>query len=132
MSTIAVKVVKAGLKIDDEILASLMLAGLPDEFRPLVMAVENSSIKLTSESVKTLLLQETRLMSNSNNSRNLEENQWANLSFDVTSATRLVTWVRIVQKENGIVKKGRKIVMKVLAIIVRTQRSEVNAGERVL
>lgn len=64
MSTMAVKVVKVGLKIDDEILASLMLAGLPDEFRSLVMAVENSSTKLTSEAVKTLLLQETRLTSN--------------------------------------------------------------------
>lgn len=70
MSTMAVKVVKAGLKIDDEVLASLMLAGLPDEFRSLVMAVENSSTKLTSEAVKTLLLQETRLTSKSSDSKN--------------------------------------------------------------
>lgn len=63
MSTMAMKVGRAGLKLDDEILASLMLAGLPDEFRSLVIAVENSSTKLTSEAVKTLLLQETRLTS---------------------------------------------------------------------
>lgn len=70
MSTMAMKVGKAGLKIDDEILASLMLAGLPDEFRSLVMAVENSSTKLTSEAVKTLLLQETRLMTGNSGNGN--------------------------------------------------------------
>lgn len=39
----SLKVTKAGLKIDDEVLASLMLAGLPDEFKSLVMAIENSA-----------------------------------------------------------------------------------------
>lgn len=60
MTTISLKVQKAGLKIDDEVVASFMLAGLPDEFSPLVMAVENSSKDLTVDSVKTILLQETR------------------------------------------------------------------------
>ncbi|XP_037024246.1 uncharacterized protein LOC119066082 [Bradysia coprophila] len=56
----SLKVKKTGLNLDDEIVASLMLAGLPGEFNPLVMAYENSSEKLTTEGVKTLLLQETR------------------------------------------------------------------------
>lgn len=60
MVTISLKVQKAGLKIDEEIVASFMLAGLPDEFNPLVMAVENSSKVLTVDLVKTTLLQETR------------------------------------------------------------------------
>lgn len=60
MVTVSFKVQKAGLKIDDEVVASFMLAGLPDDFSPLVMAVENSSKKLTVDSVKTILLQETR------------------------------------------------------------------------
>lgn len=60
----SLKVKKTGLKLDDEIVASLMLAGLPNEFTPLVMAYENSSEKLTTEGVKTLLLQETRFDSN--------------------------------------------------------------------
>lgn len=55
------KVKRTGLKLDDEVIASLMLAGLPEEYKPLVMAIENSSTKLTIDSVKTLLLQETRL-----------------------------------------------------------------------
>lgn len=60
----SLKVKKTGLKLDDEIVASLMLAGLPNEFSPLVMAYENSSEKLTTEGVKTLLLQEARFDSN--------------------------------------------------------------------
>lgn len=64
MVSTSLKVEKAGLKIDDEVLASLMLAGLPDEFKSLVMAIENSSKKLSLDAVKTLLLQETRLSTN--------------------------------------------------------------------
>lgn len=68
MVTTSLKVEKAGLKIDDEVLASLMLAGLPEEFKSLVMAIENSSKTLSSDAVKTLLLQETRLSTNNNGS----------------------------------------------------------------
>lgn len=67
MVALSLKVQKAGLKIDDEMLASLMLAGLPDQYKSLVMAIENSSTKLTSDAVKTLLLQETRLCSQKQN-----------------------------------------------------------------
>lgn len=52
----SIKVKNAGLNIDDELTASLMLAGLPEEFQALVMAVENSKSKLTVDSVKNLLL----------------------------------------------------------------------------
>lgn len=68
MVTTCLKVGKAGLKIDDEVLASLMLAGLPEEYKSLVMAIENSSKTLSSDAVKTFLLQETRLNSNNNGS----------------------------------------------------------------
>lgn len=68
MVVTSLKVEKAGLKIDDELLASLMLAGLPDQYKSLVMAIENSTAKLTSDAVKTFLLQETRLNSKSNSS----------------------------------------------------------------
>lgn len=64
MVTTCIKVGKAGLAIDDEVLASLMLAGLPKKYKSLVMATENSTTKLTSDAVKTLLLQETRLNNN--------------------------------------------------------------------
>ena len=57
---VAMKVNNAGLKIDDELTASLMLAGLPEEYKPLVMAVENSKEKLTIDMVKNLLLQDAK------------------------------------------------------------------------
>lgn len=57
----SLKVKRTGLNLDDEIVASLMLAGLPNEYQSLVMAIENSTANLTSDSVKTLLLQEPRL-----------------------------------------------------------------------
>lgn len=56
----SLKVQNAGLKIDEEVTASLMLAGLPDEFRALVLAIENSKTKLTVDVVKNLLLQDAK------------------------------------------------------------------------
>ncbi|XP_067616909.1 uncharacterized protein CCHa2 isoform X1 [Eurosta solidaginis] len=56
----SLKVQNAGLKIDEEVTGSLILAGLPDDFRALVLAIENSNQKLTIDSVKTLLLQEAK------------------------------------------------------------------------
>lgn len=61
MMMTAQKVKKTGLKLDDEVIASLMLAGLPSNFDSLVMAVENSTKELKIDEVKTLLLQEPRL-----------------------------------------------------------------------
>jgi len=40
-----IKVKTAGLNFDDELTASLLLAGLPEEYKALVLAVENSHAK---------------------------------------------------------------------------------------
>uniref|UniRef100_A0A1I8NJG4 DUF4219 domain-containing protein n=1 Tax=Musca domestica TaxID=7370 RepID=A0A1I8NJG4_MUSDO len=56
----SMKVQQAGLKIDDELVASLMLAGLPEEFKSLVLAVENSKTQLNVDMVKNLLLQDAK------------------------------------------------------------------------
>lgn len=60
MIMMSLKVQQTGLKLDDELVASLMLAGLPEEFIPLVMAVENSKTKLSVDMVKNLLLQDAK------------------------------------------------------------------------
>lgn len=46
--------------LDDEFVAIIMLSGLPKEFDPLIMALEHSSISLSSDLVKSKLLQETQ------------------------------------------------------------------------
>lgn len=45
--------------LEDDFIAALMLAGLPDDYQPLVMALEHSTSNITSEIVKSKLLQES-------------------------------------------------------------------------
>ena len=47
-----------GFKIDEEWVAAFLLAGLQEEYRPMILALENSGMKLTGDAVKTKLLQE--------------------------------------------------------------------------
>lgn len=63
----SLKVKKAGLKIGDDISASLMPAGLPDDYRPMVVAMENSSTDLTTDYVQNRLLQEVSHEKSTNN-----------------------------------------------------------------
>lgn len=49
-----------GFKVDDEWLGTLMLAGLPDQYRPMIMGLESSGVKISSDSIKTKLLQEVK------------------------------------------------------------------------
>jgi hypothetical protein len=44
--------------LDDEFIAANMLARLIPEYKPMVMAIENSGVQITSDYVKSKLLQE--------------------------------------------------------------------------
>lgn len=61
MVSTAARVNSIGLKLDDEIIASLLLAGLPSAYDPFVMAIETTKTTLSTEYVKTTLFQEARL-----------------------------------------------------------------------
>lgn len=50
----------AGFKIDEDIIASLMLGGLPESYRALILGIENSAKELTVDYVKNVLLQGIR------------------------------------------------------------------------
>lgn len=50
--------------LDDDFLSVLMLSGLPPDYDPLIMALENSNIKLCSETVRSKLLQVLCLQNN--------------------------------------------------------------------
>lgn len=57
MCTLWAKVKSAGFKIDEEVAGSLILVGLPAEFKAMVLAIENSGTAITVDYVKNLLLQ---------------------------------------------------------------------------
>lgn len=50
--------------VDDEWLGTLMLAGLPDEYRPMIMALESSGVTINADLIKTKLLQEVKKSEN--------------------------------------------------------------------
>lgn len=47
----------AGFTIEEQVIASLMLGGLPEEYRAMILGIENSGKELTVDYVKTVLLQ---------------------------------------------------------------------------
>jgi len=51
---------KIGIAIDEEMIGAFLLSGLPDEYRPMIMGLENSGIAITGDSMKVKLLQEVR------------------------------------------------------------------------
>lgn len=59
MST-AHKLRNIGFKVDDEWLGTLLLSGLPETYQPMIIAMESSGMKITSDSVKSKLLQDVR------------------------------------------------------------------------
>lgn len=57
MTSLWSKVKAVGFNIDEEVAASLLLAGLPSQYQPLIFGLENSKEKLTLDFVKNILLQ---------------------------------------------------------------------------
>lgn len=45
-----------GFLIDDKWIGSLLLAGLPDKFSPMIMAIEHSGIEITADAIKSKLI----------------------------------------------------------------------------
>lgn len=65
-----------GFEVNDEWLGTLMLAGLPEDYKPMIMGLESSGIQISADSVKSKLIQEintsksTALYTNTRKSRN--------------------------------------------------------------
>lgn len=57
-----------GLKFEvaDDWIGTLLLAGLPEQYAPMIMGIESSGVKITGDSIKTMLLQDTRTYSSAN------------------------------------------------------------------
>lgn len=50
------KLYRTGVKLDTTLVGSLLLAGLPERFAPMVMALEHSGIEITTDAIKSKLL----------------------------------------------------------------------------
>lgn len=50
------KLQRSGFEITDEWIGSLLLAGLPEKFGPMMMAIEHSGIAITTDAIKSKLL----------------------------------------------------------------------------
>ncbi|XP_065356230.1 uncharacterized protein LOC135950626 [Calliphora vicina] len=48
------------MKVTDEWICTLMLAGLPDYYQPMIMGIESSGVQISGDYVKTKLLQDTK------------------------------------------------------------------------
>ncbi|XP_066600773.1 uncharacterized protein [Prorops nasuta] len=58
------KLNEIGFEMGDEWTGAFLLAGLPDDYRPMIMALENSDIRITGDTIKVKLLQETKSFEN--------------------------------------------------------------------
>lgn len=58
--TAADKLDGIGCKVDDVWIGSFLLAGLPDMYQPMIMAIESSGVNITSDFIKSKLLQEVK------------------------------------------------------------------------
>ncbi|KAL0811972.1 hypothetical protein ABMA28_009370 [Loxostege sticticalis] len=58
--TSAHKLRNIGFEVKDEWLGTLLLTGLPEQYKPMLMALESSGVAITADLVKTKLLQEVK------------------------------------------------------------------------
>lgn len=58
--SIAGQLAGIGKPVDDEYIGIIMLQGLPDDYEPMAMALEHSAVEITSDLVKTKLLQDKK------------------------------------------------------------------------
>jgi len=49
-----------GLKMDEEWTSTILLAGFPNQYQPMIMAIESSGMRITGDAIKIKLLQEEK------------------------------------------------------------------------
>lgn len=59
--TTAHKLRNIGFKVDDEWLGTLLLSGLPESYKPMIIAIESSGMKISADSVKSKILQDVKI-----------------------------------------------------------------------
>lgn len=59
--TTAHKLNGIGFKVNDEWVGCIMLAGLTDEYKPMIMGIENCGMEITGDEIKTRILQDVKI-----------------------------------------------------------------------
>ena len=54
------KLSSVGLNVSEEWIGTILLAGLPEEYKPMIMGIESSGVAVTGDSIKTKLLQDIK------------------------------------------------------------------------
>lgn len=65
------KLSNIGLKVSDEWVGTILLAGLPDSYKPMIMGIESSGTPVTADSIKTKLLQDISVLKGENGQKNV-------------------------------------------------------------
>lgn len=63
ITTAASKLTGIGFEVSDEWVGMLLLFGLPDEYKPMIIGIDSSGQAISSDSVKTKLLQDIKMYS---------------------------------------------------------------------
>lgn len=65
--TTAHKLRNIGFKVDDEWLGTLLLSGLPETYKPMIMAIKSSGITISADSIKAKILQDVKICNSDTN-----------------------------------------------------------------
>lgn len=60
------KLKEVNMPVSDEWIGTLLLAGLPEEYAPMIMGIESSGVKISCDSIKTKLLQDVKKSNDGN------------------------------------------------------------------
>ncbi|PZC85295.1 hypothetical protein B5X24_HaOG201791 [Helicoverpa armigera] len=63
--TAAYKLRNIGFEVGDDWLGAIMLTGLPEHYKPMIMGLESSGVKISADFIKTKLLQEVKISESS-------------------------------------------------------------------
>lgn len=89
------KLNEIGFTVSEEWTGTLLLAGLPDEYKPMIMGIESSGVKITGDSIKMKLLQDVKDDMNPPKSADSDSALYSNTHFTKRKPPRCYQCKRI-------------------------------------
>lgn len=116
--TTAHKLRNIGFKVDDEWLGTMLLSGLPENYKPMIMAVESSGIPITSDAIKAKILQDVR---NENDSKAFTATKGGQKKSNYKKGPRCFSCNKYGHFSKKIPKRGTHQVMPLCLWHIKTQ-----------